>query len=429
MLLQQFRVQPSPQSSPLPSTHFTYEQFIAFVVIFSLIIASLVSQVAALIFLLSGLFHVIKRFDYVFAAFKQCWPLFAFSLVGILSTLWSDDPATSLKRGIQIFLTTLICVSLLYTVRKEIILSVLTISLTIITLYALSSSNTVTIAYTGEVIRIGHFGSKNAMSSFAAFGAMVGMSTWLLPRMNPIIKLVGLACMLLSMVTFYYAKSLGTNLSFFLIVTIAAGLYFYSNKNLSVINRQVVNALALIYLLVFIATIIVLFDYGYYENLMYSLGKDPSITGRTLIWEVGFRNIAEHPILGVGLRAFWHEDNAGALEIWQLLHKEVGAPFGFHNLYIHYYVELGLLGFLAILSVLGSCLFQVYRKSTNGMETIDIFLFSLLLFFVAKSFFEVGGFAQFNISHFNICLIWIYLHNKTYFDCGKKLKVKLEGKA
>ncbi|MGC9400802.1 O-antigen ligase family protein [Vibrio genomosp. F10] len=406
-----------------------YDELITHIIIFSLISASLISSAAAFIFLLSGLFHCVKRYQYSLAACKECWPLFSFSIVAIMSTLWSETPASSLKWALQIFCTTLICVSLIYTVKKEVIITALTVSLVTLMLYGLSSNNTVIISYTGEVVRIGHFGSKNNMSSFAAFSAMVGISTLCIPTMRPHMKALGGFCTLLSIVVFYYAKSLGTNLAFFTVLAIALAIFFYSTRNISIINRRIINPLIVGYFILFILSVIYFFNFSYYEDLMYSLGKDPTITGRTMIWEIGFDSIKDNPFLGVGYGAYWNIDNPGAIEIWELMHKEIGALFGFHNLYIHYYVELGILGFLSIVSIVGSCIKQAYLRATHGMELFDIFIFILFLFFFAKSFVETTGFAQFHFSHFNLCLIWMTLNRKTFFDCGKKTIVVFEGKA
>ena len=415
-----------PQSKP--RLQLDYDVLISFIIIGSLITASLLSQVAALIFLLSGVLHVCLRFPYALAAMRVCWPLMLFATVGVLSTLWSDTPILTLKRSIQLMATTIICITLLYTVKKETIVSVMMISLAILMLYALSSSRTVTIAYTGEVVRIGHFGSKNAMSSFASFTAMVGIATWLLPSIPKPIKWLGAISMLLSMLTFYHAKSLGTNLSFFAILALALCLYFYTNRPISIINRRIFNIVFAFYFVLFVCLAIYFFDFKAYEELMYSIGKDPTITGRTIIWEIGSRSIMENPILGVGLHGYWNEDNLGAIEIWEALHKEIGAAFGFHNLYIHYYVELGVLGLTAILAIIHTSLKSIHHISSTKMEPFDIFVFCIFIFFLVKSFFETVGFTQFSLGHFKLCLFWIYLNRKTYADCGKKILITHETK-
>jgi exopolysaccharide production protein ExoQ len=44
----------------------------------------------------------------------------------------------------------------------------------------------------------------------------------------------------------------------------------------------------------------------YFRAIMYFLGKDPTLTGRTRIWELSFHALMQRPLLGYGYRAFWH---------------------------------------------------------------------------------------------------------------------------
>ncbi|CAM4164881.1 O-antigen ligase family protein [Vibrio agarivorans] len=409
--------QAAPRSQVI---HVQYEYLISALIIASLISSSLVSSLGALIFLLAGLFHLVYRIEYSLAALIKGWPILLFGMVGIASTLWSDNPALSFKRGVQILLSSMICLSLIYSVRKEILLLVLASCLILATGYALSSSHTTSIFYTGEVIRVGHFGSKNNMSSFGAFGTLIGLGCLLLQRPLKGQRAVGLICVIVSLMVVWLAKSLGTNLMILTVIGIATSLYLYSTQTHDAAFRRLVNLMAVGYLLAIITTIIITFDYASYETLMLSLGKDPTITGRTIIWEIGLHSIKQNPWLGVGLQAYWSEFNSGALEIWQAMHKDVGSYFGFHNLYFHYYAELGLLGLLAIVTVIATAALSIYRSSISGMSREDIFLVALFIFFFSKSFFETTGFNELSIEHFQLCLFWSLLNKNTFFQSGSR---------
>ena len=45
--------------------------------------------------------------------------------------------------------------------------------------------------------------------------------------------------------------------------------------------------------------------FQYSDLLMYLMGKDPTMTGRTVIWAVLLPSILKHPLLGYGYMAFW----------------------------------------------------------------------------------------------------------------------------
>jgi O-antigen ligase len=62
-------------------------------------------------------------------------------------------------------------------------------------------------------------------------------------------------------------------------------------------------------LLSFGATVVVIIAaaaaFANFNTLMYALGKDPTMTGRTVIWSVLKRAVVKRPLLGYGYQAFW----------------------------------------------------------------------------------------------------------------------------
>ena len=69
-----------------------------------------------------------------------------------------------------------------------------------------------------------------------------------------------------------------------------------------------------------------------------ALGKDPSLTGRTLIWEALMRKVAERPWTGYGFSAFWGVDSIPAREI--RIETQWPVPSA-HNGWIDLLVQLG----------------------------------------------------------------------------------------
>lgn len=95
-----------------------------------------------------------------------------------------------------------------------------------------------------------------------------------------------------------------------------------------------------------------------WEPFLYSLGKDPSLTGRTDIWESVIEKIWDRPWLGYGYAGFWVDGGEGERAIWKTIYLKVTQA---HNGYINIAAELGLLGLLFfILSLL-----TAYIRSIN----------------------------------------------------------------
>lgn len=71
------------------------------------------------------------------------------------------------------------------------------------------------------------------------------------------------------------------------------------------------------------------------------LGKDPTLTGRTLIWSHVMDNISEKPLLGWGYAAFWVPGNPAATQIADALNWT--APNA-HNGLLGFWLDVGLVG-------------------------------------------------------------------------------------
>ena len=69
-------------------------------------------------------------------------------------------------------------------------------------------------------------------------------------------------------------------------------------------------------------------------------GKDPTLTGRTLIWSYVIENISERPVLGWGFSAFWSSVNPNALKIIEAIRVSANA----HNAILEFLLEIGFVG-------------------------------------------------------------------------------------
>ncbi len=97
--------------------------------------------------------------------------------------------------------------------------------------------------------------------------------------------------------------------------------------------------------------------------ILQALGKDPSLTGRTLIWEALMRRVAERPMTGYGFSAFWGVDSIPAREI--RLETQWPVPSA-HNGWIDLLVQLGWPGAVLVGAVmLVSAILVIVRL--NGM--------------------------------------------------------------
>ncbi len=116
-----------------------------------------------------------------------------------------------------------------------------------------------------------------------------------------------------------------------------------------------------------------------YEAVLTSLGKDPTLTGRTPMWEALAASVGERPWLGHGYAGFWLGDagpSARALERigWQ-------TP-GAHNGYLDAALQLGLVGLALLLAAVALAYLRslaVVRATTDAAGLFPAAFLSILL--------------------------------------------------
>lgn len=118
------------------------------------------------------------------------------------------------------------------------------------------------------------------------------------------------------------------------------------------------------------------------------LDRDPTLTGRTLLWAIIVPMAMQKPWLGYGFGSFWLGEEGPSAEVWQL--HGFATPNG-HNGLLDVLLDLGLLG--ALVTVLGFAsylrkAFQVFAVEQDwGNAWPILFLMALFLLNIAESVF------------------------------------------
>jgi exopolysaccharide production protein ExoQ len=92
-----------------------------------------------------------------------------------------------------------------------------------------------------------------------------------------------------------------------------------------------------------------------YREIAIGLGKDPTLTGRTLIWSAAWKAVGKHPIIGYGYKAFWlGTPQSDALNI-QMAVGNVNLTNS-ENGILEMWLELGVVGVsLLVLTIAQAC--------------------------------------------------------------------------
>jgi O-antigen ligase len=120
------------------------------------------------------------------------------------------------------------------------------------------------------------------------------------------------------------------------------------------------------------------------DIILASVGRERTLTGRTLLWDLAEAAIESRPWLGFGYKAYWTNIPAEMRELVSV----VGGVFHFHNNYLDVAVAFGFIG--PILLALGviTGLARSLRMLLAGVEPIDAWPFLIVIMIIILTFVE-----------------------------------------
>lgn len=215
----------------------------------------------------------------------------------------------------------------------------------------------------------GIYSQKNVLSSVMALTMLVFFILSIANR-NRTERLLARCGLLFSIMLIILSTSLSGLLVFIaLLIIVLASRVFRWRGYESVLLLDVVGMIVL-------GTVTYLS--GTWQDIVVSMGKDPTLSARTLIWEGSMDTLmARSPLVGFGRSAFWVPGNDAAFEIGALSHRGFVPSHG-HNGYVDVLMDLGLVGFglfvLGLLITFGMALRRAYRAT----EPEDLWPFAFL---------------------------------------------------
>lgn len=126
----------------------------------------------------------------------------------------------------------------------------------------------------------------------------------------------------------------------------------------------------------FVLYLILAYGFNINGELARGVGRDPTLTGRTHIWEVVL-STNTNPLIGAGYASFWLGPRLQY--VWRL----AGGVNEAHNGYLEVYLNLGFIG----LFLLGVLLIATYRSickrltSRSAMASLSLALWTIVLFY------------------------------------------------
>jgi exopolysaccharide production protein ExoQ len=130
--------------------------------------------------------------------------------------------------------------------------------------------------------------------------------------------------------------------------------------------------------------------FGVFSNwvvLVSGLGKDPSISGRTYIWNGALSWLMERPWLGFGRGAFWAPGSKYAVYVGEVVAINFVPPHG-HNGFLDVALDVGFVGLgLFVLTFLWTC-WRALRYSYASNRSYDYWSIAFLAFLAMNNMTE-----------------------------------------
>ncbi|VVP82004.1 hypothetical protein PS918_02390 [Pseudomonas fluorescens] len=309
------------------------------------------NQVCGLITLLVPLYFFIRNKVFLSKSFyRGNFFLLVFMLCVAASIGWSHDPMLSLKRFIALISVVFFAGFIAYNYSLEKITFMLGCAIGVAALIGLILALLMpSVAFISGGIRDGAFkgifSEKNAGARLNAIAILL-----LLPMIRQRNRWA-LFCSFFSLVAVLLAQS-ATGVALIVSGTVSYG-YF-----LTLIRLRLNRSQWLFFGCTLVFLLVCLLLYNHIAWLLEMAGRDPSLTDRTLIWELLAPFVDQEWLKGYGFGAFWASRDADAfINRWGYIGNA-------HSGYVETLLNGGVIQLVALTLLLGEALLKQYRAVT-----------------------------------------------------------------
>ncbi len=284
--------------------------------------------------------------------------------MALASVMWSQAPGASLRAATELGLTVAIASLTAGLVRPRAFVSAMLICLLLGAADCLMFGQMGTDGLSGTTVFLGVFGSKNTLAMFMSFLAIFAAVVLIDGQQPRLLRLVAVLAFILSVPLLIRAHSAGAAVTT-IISFIIMGLTMLFARMQARERMLTLICMAIIGIPLLLAAIAAALDgtlaTGFNAFISGVLGKDPTLTGRTVLWHIALAQIQQRPMLGLGYAAFWIQGNLLPEGIWRAFQIDNRMGFTFHDTYLEAAVELGWVGAAALVLTLARTLVGAVR--------------------------------------------------------------------
>ncbi|MBY0564141.1 MAG: O-antigen ligase family protein [Hyphomonadaceae bacterium] len=336
-------------------------------------------------------------------ALMRWWWLLLLPLLALVSAFWSDLPLTSVRYAVQLIFTVVVGIALARLLAPERYIQILMLALLVFAVASIASG------LRGEsangMVLIGLAGSKNAFAFMILPLLLASIALLLIPTTpTPLRWLAAIAAPLAAYLVFQ-ANSATALLS--AVVGCALLIIVWLGHRLTPAARVGAFAWAAIVLLP-ITALTPEIRQAFNDFMIYDLGKDPTLTGRTFLWERADALIEQSPVVGHGYRAIWMGESTESIALRRISGQEDGRAFNFHDQFRQIAVDLGYLGVIFLGIALIVPLIAGFRQYILSPSMVTSFFFVLQILTIGRALIEVTYFGPFSANTLTQCAAWVY---------------------
>jgi exopolysaccharide production protein ExoQ len=393
-----------------------------FVMVASLLFLAQMATYGAILFTLSVVVYALRHHGAAREAIRKQGFFLLFPAYAMLSTLWSEVPAETLKHSGEFTLTVMAALLIIQVRNRRSMMFAMFAAFALYSVASLAFGNVVKVGTTGATALSGLADSKNAQASVVAVGAIISLA-WLfigLKTRRYGQSILALPILAVEIYSAILAKSAGAlaalAVGLFLFLLFAALTRMGRRLRVALVGFGGVSALAL-------AITFLMFTGPIVEALSNWFGKDTTLTGRTYLWARARDLIVEQPILGRGFDAFWQQGNLDAEGLWQFAHIATRTGFNFHNTSYDILVNLGWLGLILFVITLIAGLVRMAAIYVKRPSFLTAFLLAMGASLVVRLPVETMGIYEFS---FDTVLLFAILG---YAAAASDVSARLDSRA
>lgn len=322
-------------------------------------------------------------------------PLLALPALALMSVLWSDNPSGTLRFGLQFAITVAAALLIARRTPGAALLGSLFCALLAACVLSALFGAYVPLGVGGQTAFVGVFGSKNELAMVASLCLLGGVSVTLDGRQPGVMRIVGILGAALGAYLLFKSRSAGAAISTVVGLGFLLSLFVLTFAGFKARGWAAAGvALAILPLAVAADPM-----RSEAERFMVQvLGKDPTLTGRTYLWQRAGEYVADRPALGHGYQAFWRQGNLEAEGLWRFGKIQERAGFNFHNQYIEVLVDLGVLGLIVFVACLIAGFLGLAGRTLARPTPTLVFASAVFLWLVARTPVESVTLVQFGIA-------------------------------